>query len=79
MNTLAFLTSIFQFREVLYILSTSQFAEAKMKINLLCLAAPYVVKTHGVVEVQIYTSLPSRLDGGDLSSSHSLYRPGKAT
>lgn len=45
------LTSKFQFREVLYILSTSQFAEAKMKkIKWLCLSAPYAVKTHGVVE-----------------------------
>jgi hypothetical protein len=77
MTTHAFLTTIFQFREVPYILSTPQFAEAKMNINLLCLAAPYAVKTHGVVKT--YTPLPSRLDAGGLSSLHSLYRLGKAT
>jgi hypothetical protein len=71
MTTQVFLTSIFKFREVLYILSNSQFAEAKIKkIKSLCLSAPYAVKIRGVVEVQIYISLPSRLEGGGLSSSH---------
>jgi hypothetical protein len=54
-----------------YILSVSKFAEAKIKkIQSLCLSAPYAVKTHGVVEVQTYTSLPSKLDGGGLPSSY---------